>query len=191
MEISPKALSITVVVLFLTIMMAFISCGTKTKRKPSFKNKTAVASSNTVNKTANSVALSDNEAPANENFPRVSKRKLTSEQKQTAQLYKRLDTAYSLYQRGNYESALSEVESVMRNLHKDPYLEAQVWAMSAMIYDKQHKNSRRKRAYRKMVECIENLQKDKRYTRMYEVGKDNADLFGKIHELGGKIGENE
>lgn len=193
MEISPKALAIGAIVVVLTMMMAIMSCGTRSKKKPTFKKSTSLNYSTSSKSSSKSNIKNDNsvEESVNINYSRKIKKELSSEQKRSAQLYKRLDNSYEMYKRKNYESALSEVESVMRNLHKDPYLEAQTWAMSAMIYDKQHKNSRRKRAYRKMVECIENLQKDSRYTNMYKEGMENFTLFEKIKERGGSLGEDE
>lgn len=114
------------------------------------------------------------------------KKNVSAEQKKTEHLYKRLEYAYSLYTRQNYEGALNETESMLRQIENDPYLEAQAWSLSAMIYDKQGKSSRRKRSFRKMTECIEALQKDSRYINVYKEGMLYQELFGTIKEMGGE-----
>ena len=75
---------------------------------------------------------------------------------------------------------------MLRQIENDPYLEAQTWSLSAMIYDKQGKTSRRKRSFRKMTECIEALQKDSRYINVYKEGMLYQELFGTIKEMGGE-----
>jgi hypothetical protein len=105
--------------------------------------------------------------------------------RETEQLYKRLEHAFSLYTRHNYEMAINEVEGLIYRINNDPYLESQAWAMAAMIYEKQGKLSRRKRAYRKMVGAIEALQKDKRYINVYKEGMENQELFEAIVKAGG------
>jgi nanoRNase/pAp phosphatase (c-di-AMP/oligoRNAs hydrolase) len=106
--------------------------------------------------------------------------------RETQQLYNRLEYAFSLYTRHNYEMAINEVEGLINRIDNDPYLESQAWAMAAMIYEKQGKLSRRKRANRKMVGAIEALQKDKRYTNVYKEGMENQELFDAIVKAGGQ-----
>ncbi|HAE38804.1 MAG TPA: hypothetical protein DCG57_09210, partial [Candidatus Riflebacteria bacterium] len=90
--------------------------------------------------------------------------------RRTQELYKRLEFSFDMYQKDNFDGALREVERVQMDINDDPYLEMQTWYLSAMIYHKSGKTSRRSRAMRKMLEVMETLQKDPRFRESFEEG---------------------
>ena len=97
---------------------------------------------------------------------------LRAQDELTSELYEKLDYANSMFKNHNYDGALREISRIQQNQASkdDPYLRMQTWALSAMIYDKTGKNSRRKRSYTKMIETMEELKKDSRYKKSYEDG---------------------
>ena len=101
-----------------------------------------------------------------------SERQLPEREKdrRTQELYKRLEFSFDMYQKENFDGALREVERVQMEINDDPYLEMQTWYLSAMIYHKSGKTSRRSRAMRKMLEVMETLQKDPRFRESFEEG---------------------
>lgn len=98
--------------------------------------------------------------------------------KQAQDAYSKFERSFEMYHRGDYESALRELGRVQTNIDDDPNLEMQTWYLSAMIYDKTGKDSRRKRAMRKMLETMEILQKDPRFRTAFEHGKLNKEIIG-------------
>jgi hypothetical protein len=102
----------------------------------------------------------------------LSERQLPEREKdrRTQELYKRLEFSFDMYQKENFDGALREVERVQMDINDDPYLEMQTWYLSAMIYHKSGKTSRRSRAMRKMLEVMETLQKDPRFRESFEEG---------------------
>jgi hypothetical protein len=88
----------------------------------------------------------------------------------TQELYRRLELSFEMFQKENFDGALREVERVQMDVNEDPYLEMQTWYLSAMIYHKTAKPSRRGRAMRKMLELMETLQKDPRFRESFEEG---------------------
>lgn len=97
-------------------------------------------------------------------------------EKLSASLYRRLDYSFEMFRRDNMDGALREVERLQLEINNDPYLEMQSWYLSAMIYHKTGKASRRKRSMRKMLETMEQLQKDPRFKRAFQDGMDSQDL---------------
>ncbi len=85
-------------------------------------------------------------------------------------LYRRLENSFEMFKKGNLDAALREVERVKLETDNDPHLDMQAWYLSAMIYHKAGKSSRRKRAMRKMLESMEQLQQDPRFRKAYEDG---------------------
>ncbi|EKD83409.1 MAG: hypothetical protein ACD_39C00697G0003 [uncultured bacterium] len=102
----------------------------------------------------------------------LSERELPEREKdrRTQELYKRLEFSFDMFQKENLDGALREVERVQMDINDDPYLEMQTWYLSAMIYHKSGKTSRRSRAMRKMLELMETLQKDPRFRESFEEG---------------------
>lgn len=90
--------------------------------------------------------------------------------RRTQELYRRLELSFEMFQKENFDGALREVERVQMEINEDPYLEMQTWYLSAMIYHKTAKPSRRGRAMRKMLELMETLQKDPRFRQSFEEG---------------------
>lgn len=184
MKISLRALAF--IATFLLLIFLFKSCMSFSSSKKNRQK--APVNKNSEQQTKQTIApFQETKTETNETKKtEPTKKNVSAEQKKTEHLYKRLEYAYSLYTRQNYEGALNETESMLRQIENDPYLEAQTWSLSAMIYDKQGKSSRRKRSFRKMTECIEALQKDSRYINVYKEGMLYQELFGTIKEMGGE-----
>ncbi len=111
---------------------------------------------------------------------------LRSRDEQTNELYEKLNYANKMYKNSNYEGALREISRIQQNIKDDPYLHLQTWALAAMIYDKTGKTSRRKRAYTKMLEVMEEVKKDSRYKKAYEDGMLCQDLIASVTKKGDK-----
>ncbi len=111
---------------------------------------------------------------------------LTQDQENTSELYEKMDYAHKMYKSTNYDGALREVERILQKIDNDPYLEMQVWGLSAMIHDKAGRTSRRKRSYRKMIDCMEQLQKDPRFRKSFEDGKECQELIEMAKKNGDK-----
>jgi len=97
--------------------------------------------------------------------------------KLSSSLYRRLDYSFEMFRRDNMDGALREVERLQLEINNDPYLEMQSWYLSAMIYHKTGKASRRKRSMRKMLETMEQLQKDPRFKKSFQDGIESQDLI--------------
>ncbi len=174
--------TILIIVISLVLMLSLKTCScSKKSRKPKKAGIDKKKIAKIVDEKPKKLEKSKEKTTVKEN--RVSN--FNFNHRETEQLYKRLDYAFSLYNRYNYEMAINEVEGLITRINNDPYLEAQAWAMAAMIYEKQRKLSRRKRAYRKMVGAIEALQKDKRYYNVYKEGMENQQLFDALIKAGG------
>lgn len=113
-------------------------------------------------------------------------RPLTQAQENTRELYEKMDYAHRMYKSTNYDGALREVERILQKIDNDPYLEMQAWGLSAMIHDKAGRTSRRKRSYRKMIDCMEQLQKDPRFKKSFEDGKECQELIETVKKNGDK-----
>jgi hypothetical protein len=109
---------------------------------------------------------------------------LSDREKRTSQLYQRMEYAFEMFRTDNIDGALREVERVQLELNNDPYLEMQTWYLSAMIYHKSGKTSRRKRSMRKMLEVMEQLQKDPRFRQSLEDGLISQDVIKQAIEKG-------
>lgn len=162
--------------LFLAVLAVFASAGCCSRRsdnriKPRKDPKREVVDrSNTV--TPLSVGESvDKKADFAENSA------VSDAEKLSASLYRRLDYSFEMFRRDNMDGALREVERLQLEINNDPYLEMQSWYLSAMIYHKTGKASRRKRSMRKMLETMEQLQKDPRFRKSFQDGMDSQDLI--------------
>lgn len=91
--------------------------------------------------------------------------------------YRRLEYAHEMLMNSNSQAALREVERLQMDIRDDSYLEMKTWYLSAMIYHKMGKTSRRKRSMRKMLECMETLQKDPRFKAAYKDGQDANEVI--------------
>ncbi len=109
---------------------------------------------------------------------------LSDSEKLTASLYLRLENAFDMYKSDNIDGAQREIERVQLEIRNDPHLEMQTWYLSAMIYHKSGKTSRRKRSMRKMLEVMEQLQKDPRFRRSFEDGMVSQDVIKLAIEKG-------
>ncbi|MBQ3644935.1 MAG: hypothetical protein II961_10090 [Candidatus Riflebacteria bacterium] len=111
---------------------------------------------------------------------------LRTQDEQTNELYEKLNYANKMYKNSNYDGALREISRIQQNIKDDPYLQLQTWALAAMVYDKTGKTSRRKRAYTKMLEVMEEVKKDSRYKKAYEDGMLCQDLIASVTKKGDK-----
>ncbi|GAB4274028.1 MAG: hypothetical protein Kow0029_14100 [Candidatus Rifleibacteriota bacterium] len=109
--------------------------------------------------------------------------------KRKAEQYKRLEYAYKMLKDSNPQGALREIERLQMNIRNDPYLEMQAWYLSAMIYHRMGKPSRRKRSMRKMLETMEQLQKDPRFMAAYNEGMDAQEVVKMAIKEGEKYAE--
>ncbi len=100
--------------------------------------------------------------------------------------YRRLEYAHSLLLGSDPQSALRELERLQMDIRDDLYLEMQTWYLSAMIYHKLGKSSRRKRSMRKMLETMEALQKEPGFKEALEDGNISQEV---IQMAIGKAGE--
>ncbi|MGM0598742.1 MAG: hypothetical protein ACQETH_02885 [Candidatus Rifleibacteriota bacterium] len=125
-----------------------------------------------------------------ENLPKFRKKKSLSPEelkikKEKTRNYKRLEYAYSMLMKSNPQGALREIERLQMDIRDDKYLELKTWYLSAMIYHKMGKISRRKRAMRKMLEIMQALQKDPRFKKAFEEGKSTQDIIEMAKQSGG------
>ena len=111
-------------------------------------------------------------------------RALRPQDQKTKEQYQRLEYAFSMYNVNNFDGALREVERLQLEINQDPYLEMQSWYLSAMIYHKTDKISRRKRAMRKMLETMEQVQKDPRYRSAHADGMISQEMIKLAKEKG-------
>ena len=111
-------------------------------------------------------------------------RPLRDKDKRIKEHYRRLEYAFEMYNTDNFDGALREVERLQLEISNDPYLEMQSWYLSAMIYHKSDKPSRRKRAMRKMLESMEQVQKDPRFRTAFEDGMISQELMNLAREKG-------
>ncbi len=111
-------------------------------------------------------------------------RPLRDQDKKTKELYRRLEYAFEMYNTANFDGAIREVERLQLEVNNDPYLEMQSWYLSAMIYHKTDKISRRKRAMRKMLETMEVLQKDPRFRSAHADGMISQEIMKMAIEKG-------
>lgn len=112
----------------------------------------------------------------------IGKLPLRAQDERTNELYEKFNYANKMFKNRNYDAALREIDRIQQEINNDPYLKVQTWALTAAVYDKTGKTSRRKRAYTKMLEAMDELLKDSRYRKAYEDGmacKDFADLAAK------------
>ena len=100
----------------------------------------------------------------------IGKLPLRAQDERTNELYEKFNYANKMMKNQNYDAALREVSRIQQEINNDPYLELQTWALTAVIYDKTGKTSRRKRAYTKMLEVLDVVKKDSRYKKAYEDG---------------------
>jgi Tfp pilus assembly protein PilF len=105
--------------------------------------------------------------------------------KEKTRQYERLEYAYSMLMKSNPQAALREIERLQMDIRDDKYLELKTWYLSAMIYHKMGKISRRKRAMRKMLEVMQELQKDPRFKRAFAEGKRTRDFIDMVNKSGG------
>lgn len=109
---------------------------------------------------------------------------ISDKDKLSAALYRRLENAFDMLQSDNLDGAQREIERVQLEINNDPHLEMQSWYLSAMIYHKSGKTSRRKRSMRKMLESMEQLQKDPRFRRSFEDGMMSQEVIKLAIEKG-------
>ena len=90
--------------------------------------------------------------------------------RRTQELYRKFEHSHQMFLKANFDGALREIDRIQMEISDDPYLEMQTWYLSAMIYHKTAKGSRRNRAMRKMLQSLETLQKDPRFRESFEDG---------------------
>ncbi len=150
----------------MAVVLCCTGCCTRVGSRP-IRNIFPSGPSETVEKSDSSLVeqhLSEASALAGKQMPEREKDRRTQE------LYRRFELSFEMFQKDNFDGALREVERIQMDLNDDPYLEMQTWYLSAMIYHKTEKPSRRGRAMRKMLELMETLQKDPRFRESFEEG---------------------
>lgn len=116
--------------------------------------------------------------------------KVNEMRRRKTEQYKRLEYAHKMLKDSNPQAALREIERLQMDIRDDTYLEMQTWYLSAMVYHKMGKSSRRKRSMRKMLETMEVLQKDPRFKAAYEDGKISQEVIKmSINKEGDKYAE--
>lgn len=156
-------------------------CSRKTVSRPDPGRKTPVTSA------AGSTTTDRRPVPIVENTVvsgNEALRPLRDQDKKTRELYRRFEYAFDMFNSDNLDGALREVERLQLEINNDPYLEMQSWYLSAMIYHKTDKTSRRKRAMRKMLESMEQLQKDPRFRNAFEDGMISQEVIKMAIEKG-------
>lgn len=111
---------------------------------------------------------------------------LSQQLERTKELYEKLDYANIMLKKRNYDGSLREIKRIQQVVRDDPYLMTQTWALSAKVYDKMGNTSGRKRSYKRMLESLEELQKDSRYKNAYKDGMVCQKLIAYAKEKGGK-----
>lgn len=171
------------VCLFITIIVVLTAtgcCGRSTKRPTGGKKNDGQVADPSRTDVKNPV---DSVSAKNTGAVDISEPESDS-QKRSASLYRRLENSFAMFNTDNIDGALRELERVQLEINNDPYLEMQTWYLSAMIYHKTGKSSRRKRSMRKMLEVMEQLQKDPRFRRSFEDGKMSQDVIKLAIEKG-------
>ncbi len=144
---------------------------TESLKKSNTKDKASVKGVSVVNDFGNDIDID-----------LIGKLPLRARDEHTNELYEKFNYANKMFKNRNYDAALREIDRIQQEINNDPYLKVQTWALTAAVYDKTGKTSRRKRAYTKMLEAMDELLKDPRYRKAYEDGmacKDFADLAAK------------
>lgn len=120
-----------------------------------------------------------NVEPKSENELQTSDPRLNEQRRRKTEQYKRLEYAHRMLMENNPQGSLREVERLQMDIREDPYFEMQTWYLSAMVYHKLGKPTRRKRSMRKMLETMEQLQKDARFRTAFEDGKFSQEAIQK------------
>jgi hypothetical protein len=110
---------------------------------------------------------------------------LNESRRRKTEQYRRLEYAHEMLLDNNPQGSLRELERLQLDIREDPYLEMQAWYLSAMVYHKLGKPSRRKRSMRKMLETMEQLQKDPRFRTAYEDGRLSQQAIDKAKKEAG------
>jgi len=163
--------------LLVLAMLSLPGCCTRkaVDRRKASSERSSEKSPATVTRTVAAPTAADGEVMVSGN---ETARILRPQDRKTKEQYRRLEYAFDMYNSQNYDGSLREVERLQLEIDNDPYLEMQSWYLSAMIYHKTDKSSRRKRAMRKMLESMEQLQKDPRFRNAYEDGMIGQELVG-------------
>ena len=154
-------------------------CGRKSQSNKKSNKKIDFAKSLNMSDSKNKASVSGSSDENDIDLDLIGKRPLRAQDEHTNELYEKLNYANKMLKNRNYDAALREVSRIQQEIKNDPYLELQTWALSAAIYDKTGKTSRRKRSYTKMLEVMEEVKKDPRYKKAYEDGmacKEFADI---------------
>jgi hypothetical protein len=182
------AVSIAFVLPFLLVMGMTTGCCTKTtalSSRPDIDNKASNGrrqnSILAISRTRSSVR----EIEKIQNEFDTGNPKVDKARRRRAEQFKGLEFAHEMLLKSNPQGALREVERLQMNLRDDPYVEMQTWYLSAMIYHRLGKTSRRKRSMRKMLETMETLQKDPRFREIYKEGMETQDLIQKALTMEG------
>lgn len=107
-------------------------------------------------------------------------KKLTQKQIKLTKIYENLEEAEKMLDRKNAEGALRTVKRIQNSVQNNPYLDMQTWYLSAKIYNKMGKTSRRKRAMRKMISAMKKMQKNPSYYKAYKDGMMSKDLVNRV-----------
>jgi hypothetical protein len=175
------------IAMFCAILLVSMVSGCCTKRYDAVKRKDRLkdlkVKSAVINKT-------EGESSRQKKLTQFSDRRSLSPEelklkKEKTRQYERLEYAYSMLMKSNPQAALREIERLQMDIRDDKYLELKTWYLSAMIYHKMGKISRRKRAMRKMLEVMQELQKDPRFKRAFAEGKRTRDFIDMVNKSGG------
>lgn len=163
-----KKTGLLLVVSFIAVIMSCTGCCTKTTRRKPPKNQQTTEDPASDHSRPEHVAKSS----GGDEIGIFEQRQLPEREKDrfTRELYRRFELSFEMFQKQNYDGALREVERVQLEIKDDPYLSMQTWYLTAMIYHRTGKSSRRDRSMRKMMEMMEAVQKDPRFRTSFEDG---------------------
>lgn len=105
--------------------------------------------------------------------------------RQTKTAYSLLQRSYENYRYHNYSAALRELERCQGLIRNDPYLEMQSWYMAVKIHQKMGAVSRKRRAMRRMMESMEELQGDFRFRQAHKQGMATRELIDFFNKKAG------
>ena len=166
---------------FLIVAALFLSmatgCCTRTARNTSLKKPDKKASIKEHGERNDKTSEKKIEHPSREDELNTGDPLMNESRRRKAEQYRRLEYAYRMLSKSDPQGALRELERLQMDIREDPYLEMQTWYLSAMVYHKLGKPSRRKRSMRKTLEVMEQMQKDPRFKAAFADGKISQEVI--------------
>jgi hypothetical protein len=171
------------ITLFVAILLTIIATGCCTRKKV---DKTTSVKTNSSKTSSKKVKNDFKKKPIKKNNGNGLSYEEKKARRQKTETYRNLERANQMFERSNYESALRQVKRVQLENRDNPYIMMKSWYLSAMIYHKMGKSSRRKRAMRKMVDSLKKARKDPRYQAAVTDGLMASEFIGEVKKNGGK-----